>query len=155
MTGTPIHLPDLAAEVRRNLVKHYGDDMKAACLKAAEDLSTECARAGFFARVVKGTFWIDNPDPENYTEWDPDDFKSQLAMDRAMHEPLHYWVEVIRNNRVLILDIAASQFNGELDGIIMPDIVCAAYSDALAERYHKAQVRRKRREDSVPALANK
>ena len=129
---------EIAGRVRAEMVSE-DEPPTARCLECARALVKELQRNKVRARVVSGTFAVDNPDPENYDEWNPNDFDSEDEMEDAKHHPLHYWAEII-SRPLLIVDISADQFNEELDDEIehMEPVVAGKYADL--SRYRKKSV---------------
>jgi hypothetical protein len=103
----------VAERVRDEMVNE-DDPPMARCLVCARALVRELRKNKIRARVISGTFAVDNPNQENYDEWNPNDFNSEEEMEDAKHHPLHYWAEII-SRPLLIVDISADQFNEELD----------------------------------------
>lgn len=112
-----------AEAVRRSLL-HRWECLDAACLPASEAIAELLSEKGYKPKIVKGTFAIDEPNPEFYDNWDPEDFESEEAMEEAMYHPLHYWVEVDG----LIVDITGDQFQIEVKDRI-PKIVIGTYDE--------------------------
>lgn len=124
----------IARSVRNELLRKEGD-LCAQCLEVSKALSERLAQKGYRAKVIRGTFAIDNPNWEFYDEWDPSDFKSPEAMEFAIYHPLHYWVEA----EGFLLDITADQFSDEVDERL-PAVVVGRYRDL--PRYRKNVVLR-------------
>jgi hypothetical protein len=129
---------EIANLVRSSLVKKHcpaGEEqcLRALCLDASIILAKELRNNGFDARVVMGTFYLDNPDvlyddDEHFMGEDEIEYEDG---EHASHNPLHYWVEVDN----MIVDITADQFNYEVDGYEIPEIVFNSYSENT--RYEK------------------
>jgi len=98
----------------KDIQNKYGtddDSLKALCYDISVDLKNYLIKNGFNVILVQGTFSIDNPDFDNYDEWDIDDFENEEDMQNAMYNPLHYWIEVDDN----IIDLTIKQFQDEVD----------------------------------------
>jgi len=113
----------LATAVRTSLL-HRWECLDAACLPASEALAKYLFDKGYKPKVIKGTYWIDNPDPEHSDEWDPGDFDSEDAFEEAKHHPIHFWVEAGR----FLIDISADQFQPEVEDRI-PAVVIGTYKE--------------------------
>lgn len=99
------------------------DSTHGLCAYCSKELRTALAFHFIEAKIVKGTFAIDSPDPEYYPE--------EMEGCEEIYFPTHYWVEVDG----YIVDITADQFNDEIDDEPMPEVVIGKY-EAL-ERYSK------------------
>jgi len=116
----------------RSIAEHYWKsfnndpdyDPKADCLNTAKRLGNFLKKEGFSVLLVKGTFELDNPDPENYSDWDVNDFDSEEEMETEMYHALHYWNEIDE----IIIDITAYQFQDEVDEAL-EFIVVGTYKD--------------------------
>jgi hypothetical protein len=116
----------IAQEIRNKMVRCYDDEcLQAVCLDVSRELTKELQKYGYKAQIVQGTFEIDDPNMENYDEWDEKDFNNEEDFNDVIYHPLHYWVEV----NGMIIDITASQFNDEIEDEQMPDIVMGSYSE--------------------------
>lgn len=118
----------IAQEVQKRLLNYYCDVedeqcLRKKCLEASRKLRDELIKNGYNAHVVRGTFRVDNPDPEACSEMDVNDY-SEAEMEEAKYNPLHYWVEM----GTTIIDITANQFNNELEEEKMPALVIGTYS---------------------------
>lgn len=108
----------IAQSTRASLADADDDDLKTYCLPASRALSKKLNEQNIRAIVVQGVFKVDFPDPSASSNWDVNDFENEEEMEEATYTPLHYWVEVLispNENKNLIIDITASQFNDEID----------------------------------------
>ncbi len=114
------HILEIAYEVREEVM---GDEPCSGgmCLDASEILVERLKELGYDANVVEGRFEIDFPDPAEIDyigeEW--------------AHTPTHYWVEIGGK----ILDVTADQYEDEVEGEVLPEIVFGTYEENL--RYLK------------------
>lgn len=100
---------EIAKAVHEDVISCAGDTT-GMCYGAAKILLRELKKAGFSPLRVRGTFEVDEPNPEIT----PDEaFESGEA-----YTPTHHWVEL----EGLIVDVTATQFNSEIEEP-MPDIV--------------------------------
>ena len=102
--------------------------MRALCFDATAELGTLLNRRGLYPLRVKGTFLLDDPDPEVTPE---DAFESGAA-----YRPIHYWIEV----GGLVVDVSADQFNQEISHPL-PEVVMGTYKSlARYSPLHKTPV---------------
>jgi hypothetical protein len=108
------------AQGTRDLILNDESDLAALCLPVSRHLAKTLEDHGYTsAVVVKGLFAIDDPDPSLYDEWDINDFQNEEEMESAMHNTLHYWVQIGN----IIIDITGDQFNDELEHPFPPVVV--------------------------------
>lgn len=105
----------IAKAFRNNVIKDHGD-LKAMCYEISLGLSHELKKHEIDSKVIKGYFYIDNPDESQYDD-EIDESEMRLAP--------HFWVEV--NNK--ILDITADQFQDEVEGERIDEITYGNYND--------------------------
>ena len=108
----------IAKEVLKENIDEEGySDIKARCLDISNDLAEKLQNEGYEkVYVVQGTFYVDDPD---MSQWDD-------STDEEMtYHPLHYWVEVDG----LLLDITGKQFQDEVEGEELEDIVYGTYDE--------------------------
>jgi hypothetical protein len=126
---------DPILKTAQDLLEVYKDedkyDIQAQCLKISKTLQQKLKEKGINSKVIMGTFDIDEPNEEFYSDWDNDDFNSVEEMEEAKLHALHYWVEIDGK----ILDITASQFQNEVIDEEIPMIVYDNYEEN--PRYHK------------------
>ena len=133
----------IAEGVRYSLTNNEKDSLKALCLPASRHLCYILMKKGYSAaNVVQGTFRIDEPDPEAYSEWDVNDFigdsfdeeeamnQAYEEMEAAKYTPLHYWVQI----NDIIIDITPDQFNDELE-YDFPSVYIANKNSPESSRY--------------------
>jgi len=123
---------EIASRVRKTLVEKHcpvGEEqcLRALCLDASVYLARQMVNNGFNAKVVIGTFYLDDPDVlyddnEHFMGEEEVDYESG---EEASHNPIHYWVEVDG----IIVDITADQFNDEVEGYEIPEVVFEGYSE--------------------------
>lgn len=139
----------IAFKVRQAILNTTDDDiLKAQCLPASRQLAHILIQNGFAAaHVVRGTFTVDNPDMDAYSEWDWKDFLpsepmdsedeereyAERAMEEATHYPLHYWVQISD----IVVDITGDQFNDELDGGGFPPVFVGQLSSEPRYTVHQ------------------
>ena len=81
-----------------------------ACYYSSIVLMKALNHAGYFARMVHGTFYLDNPNIGKYN-YDVDENQAKHAT--------HYWVQI----GAVIIDTTADQFVDEVDGEHIPKVV--------------------------------
>jgi hypothetical protein len=140
----PPSVEQIATQVRNSLLRDDDDSLKALCLPVSRHLAQILINNGYnAASVTQGTFTVDTPDIDAWSEMDAKDFLpaepmeteeeemqyAEQAMEAATYTPLHYWVQL--NN--MIIDITADQFNDELEDPV-PEVIIGDIS-ALGDRY--------------------
>ena len=105
----------IALSLNAEIIAREGS-VQAMCQPCAVELSKRLRKAGYKAYPVKGSFTLDNPDPEQYDE---EAFETGEAF-----TPDHYWVEI----GDLVVDPTAQQFSYEVDEGI-PSVIIGYYDD--------------------------
>jgi hypothetical protein len=82
-----------------------------ACYYSSQTLLAALRNAGYSsARMLHGTFYLDNPDPSQY---------NYAVSDEQAHHAPHYWVQI----GDIIIDTTAEQFEYEIEGGHIPKVV--------------------------------
>lgn len=116
MTGAELReVESIAASVRAK-IGCDPEDVRAMCFEATQALGAALKKAGFRPVRVRGTFLIDDPNPEFTPE---EAFESGEAW-----TPIHHWIEVDG----WIVDVTAVQFNEEIEEP-MPEVVVGRARD--------------------------